>query len=499
MADDAQNDLALRGRRVMEEARDGVALVDAIVYALLLHPSSDALLRHPRVAALIRQLGEDTEDHNRTLLNFLPAPAFIQLDGTIASINPLHIKLLGGTTAADFIGEPVLRFLHAASRETFKELTREVERTARPAPPSTQTWLGVDGSEVALTLIAGPVIFRGRPAIRAIALRAGSSDSLDHLSRAIADCLLEAWQRRVAVPAHAEGAIAAAERRRDDDDEATDAVLRFAARLAAADDPAAVLRDFADGPPQRKTLELTHWLRGAALWMRERLDPELALRSELPEQRIFVSVDAKQLAAALQHLAAAARGDVLLSMAPTDDGFARIGFGPRAFGAAAERDPLRFAAVEAIVRRHGGRVLARDETLELALPTRVGDAVEDLLFQRLFASGPLKILIVVDDTLGRSRFGDAAYAHLDLRIVSRIGDGEVLDDFRPDLLLVDAPQFAIEGAAAFHAIAQRWPEIEMIICSDTARRDVDAPNLTYVPYDVATLLGSAERISTSSS
>jgi len=189
-------DPVLRGRRVIEEARDGFALVEAIVHALVLNPASDALLRHPHVAALIRQLGEETEDHNRTLLNFLPAPAFIQLDGIFASINPLQIKLLGGATASDFIGEPVLRFVHASSCEAFEELTREVERAAGRAEPSAQKWIGIDGSEVDIALIAMPVIFRGRPAMRAIALRAGSSDSLDQLSRAIAGCLLESWQKR---------------------------------------------------------------------------------------------------------------------------------------------------------------------------------------------------------------------------------------------------------------------------------------------------------------
>jgi PAS domain S-box-containing protein len=486
MAD--EQDPAVRGRRVLEEARDGVALVEAIVHALVLSPASDTLYRHPRVLALIRQLGEETEDHNRTLLNFLPAPAFIQLDGTFASINPLQIKLLGGTSRSDFIGEPVLRFVHASSREAFKNLTRDVERAARPAEPSTQKWLAADGSEVDVTLIAGPVIFRGRPAMRAVALRVGSNDSLDQLSRAIADCLLESWHRRVAAAPPAP--LAASDPLPDGD--GAEAVLRFASALAATADPAAALREFGNDPPQRKTIELSHWLRGATFWMREELHHDFELTADLPDQRIFVSADAKQLASALCHLASAATGDAVLSMAPAEDGSARIGFTP------AGDDPLRFAAVQAIVRRHEGRVERDGARVELVLPMLVGDAVEDLLFQRIFAGGPLKILIVVDETLVLSRFGGAAYAHLDIRIINRIEEGEALDGFVPDLILVDGQQVAIEGVDAFRAVAARRPEVEMIICSETAARDVEAANVTYVPYDLRTLLASAERFSLSS-
>jgi hypothetical protein len=478
MADD--QDPGVRGRRVMEEARDGLALVEAIVHALVLSPASDALHRHPHVAALIRQLGEETEDHNRTLLNFLPAPAFIQLDGTFASINPLQIKLLGGTSRGDFIGEPVLRFVHASSREAFKDLTRDVERTGRPAEPATQKWLAVDGSEVDVTLIAGPVIFRGKPAMRAIALRVGSSDNLDQLSRAIADDLLASWQRGSAGSAPLP--LAASEVPAPGDEVAV--VLRFAAALAESNDPAAILREFRSEPAHRKTIELSHWLRGATLWMREELHHDFELTADLPDQRIFVSADAKQLVAALNHLAAAATGHAVLSMTPTEDGSARIGFSP------AGDDPLRLAAVEAIVRRHEGRVERDGARVELVLPMLVGDAVEDLLFQRIFASGPLKILIVVDETLALSRFGEAPYAHLDIRIISRIDEAARLDDFAPDLVLVDGHQLAIEGVDAFRAAAAHRPGVEMIICSDTAARDVEAANVTYVPYDLRTLLGS---------
>ena len=481
MAD--EQDPAVRGRRVIDETRDGLALVEAIIHALVLSPTSDALHRHPRLIALIRQLGEETEDHNRTLLNFLPAPAFIQLDGTFASINPLQIKLLGGASRSDFIGEPVLRFVHASSREAFKNLTRDVERAGRPAEPSTQKWLAVDGSEVDVTLMAGPVIFRGRPAMRAIALRVGSHDSLDQLSRSIADCLLESWQRRtVAVPEPPQAESAVTPR-----GDAAEEVLRFASALAASDDPAKVLRDFAPNPPVRKTIELSHWLRGATFWMREELHHDYELSIDLPDQRIFISADAKQLAAALCHLAAVATGDAVLSMKPEEDGTARVGFAPIA------GDPLRLAAVHAIVRRHEGRVERDGARVELVLPMLVGDAVEDLLFQRIFASGPLKILIVVDETLVLSRFGEAPYAHLDIRIVSRIEDGAALDDFAPDLLLVDGQQLAIEGVEAFRAVAARRPDVEMIICSEAAAHGLEAPNVTHVPYDLQTLLGSAER------
>ena len=56
--DDLVQDPALLGRRLLDEARDGVALVEAIIHTLVLNTPEtiSSLHRDPRVAALIRQV-----------------------------------------------------------------------------------------------------------------------------------------------------------------------------------------------------------------------------------------------------------------------------------------------------------------------------------------------------------------------------------------------------------------------------------------------------------
>jgi PAS domain S-box-containing protein len=569
--DDPVQDPALLGRRLLDEARDGVALVEAIIHTLVLNTpqTSNSLHRDPRVAALIRQLGEQMEDHNRALLDFLPAPAFIQLDGTFASVNPLHVKLLGARSRNHFIGEPVLHFIHASSRETFKELTRQVEREMRPVGGSSQTWISIAGEEVHVELLASPIVYRGRPAIRAILLRPGSADHLDHISRWIGDFLADRWLRyrragaiealaasaslaicrvdaagictfandtavrllgtnlegkpftAVDIPASAWSAVTPdagggslfvfsdrgdAEQQQSD---RMDAVSRLAAGLVAADDPVTLLREL-NQVPQSRTIELSHWLRGSVFWIREDLDPSLDLETSIPSPRVFVNADAKLLARAFSHVARFAtrrHGQMRLTMSIAND-FARIAFTigggplePSRLDHLFDEDPLGLGVVHLIMRRHNGRALASNTEdgveLELILPTIVPDVVEELLFHRLSTSGPLKVLIVEDDSLVPSSVGDRqAYAGLEMGITSRVADlGDMIKDFHPDLVLIDAQQIAVEGVEAIREVAARWSEVA-IVCCGAGEDIVAAPNVVCVPYDIVTLLRSAERIAT---
>jgi PAS domain S-box-containing protein len=567
--DEPVQDPALLGRRLLDEARDGVALVEAIIHSLVLNTpqTSSSLHRDPRVAALIRQLGEQMEDHNRALLDFLPAPAFIQLDGTFASVNPLHVKLLGAKSPKDFIGEPVLHFLHASSRETFKELTRQVEREMRPVGGSSQTWISLAGEEVHVELLASPIVYRGKPAIRAILLREGSADNLDHLSRWIGDFLADRWLRyrragaiealaasaslaicrvdaaglctfandtaarllgkniegkpftavdippsawSAVTPDSGGGALFVFTDRGDAEQQRTDrmdAVSRFAMSLAATDDPVARLHEL-NQAPQPRTLELSHWLRGSAFWIREDLDHSLDLEMSIPSPRVFINADAKQLARAFSHVARFAtlrRGNVRLTMSIAN-GFARISFtisggplDPSRLDHLFDEDPLGLGLVHQIVRKHEGRVTASNTEdgveLELDLPTIVPDVVEELLFHRLAASGPLKVLIVEDDTLVPSSVGDRVdYASLEIGIANRVADaGDMMGDFHPDLVLIDAQQVAVEGVEAIRQVASRWPEVA-IVCCGAGDELASEPNVVCVPYDIVTLLRSAERI-----
>ncbi len=568
--DDFAQDPALLGRRLLDEARDGVALVEAIIHTLVLNAAqtSSSLHRDPRVAALIRQLGEQMEDHNRALLDFLPAPAFIQLDGTFASVNPLHVKLLGAKSVKDFIGEPVLHFVHANSREAFKELTRQVEREMRPVGGSSQTWLRIGGGDVQVEILASPIVYRGKPAIRAILLRKGSADNLDHLSRWIGDFLADRWLRyrragatealtasaslaicrvdasgfctfandtatrllgasvegkpfsAIDIPPSAwsavtpdigGGALFVFSDRGDAEQQRTDrmdAVSRFALSLAADDDPVSRLREL-NQMPQPKTIELSHWLRGSFFWIREDLDPDLDLETSIPPPRVFVNADGKLLARAVSLVARFAthrHGHVRLTLS-ISNGFARIAFeigggplDPSRIDHLFDDDPLGLGLVHQIVRKHDGRAAVSNTgdgvELELILPTIVPDVVEELLFQRLSVSGPLKVLIVEDDTLVPSSVGDRGdYTGLEIGISNRVADaGAMIEDFHPDLILIDSQQIAVEGTGAIRDLAIRWPEAA-IVCCGAAEDIVGEPNVTCVPYDIVTLLRSADKIS----
>lgn len=572
MNDQTPRDPALAGRRLIDEAREGVALTEAIVHALVLNEGQTSNLRgDPRLAAMLRQLGEQVEDHNRGLLDFLPAPAFVQLDGTFASVNALHVNLLGGNDRNDFIGEPVLRFVHPSSREAFKELTRELERDARPLISSEEKWLCVGGDEVDVRLLASATTYRGKPATRVILLRENRSRSnLTSLSRWIADFLAERRVRlqhgdaldallhspalaicivdanghctfandtgrrllgcnpehlpftiddgtMIVTPVRRDGTVAekivtfvdhtraAAEERARTQVARMEAIAGFAARVAAElrsagdADLAARVAAVAGEAPQLKQLELTHWLRGAAFWIREELDADHDITTAVPPQRVFVRADAKQLARAFAHLARFAHADVHVALS-TGEQLADVTFRIAAPCANAEQlfeSDLALAAVYEIVRRHGGRAWAESDasltTIHLPLPMTVPDVVADLLLH-VVRRGPMKVLIVEDETLVAGRLA-SDYRNVEVGIVNRIDDAsETIERFAPDLVLISGSRVAVEGASALRALAERWPELPFV-CSEPAPAErVDEMNVSQLPYDLDTLLGGVEKI-----
>jgi len=164
-------DRAVFSQRLLDEARETAALAEAIVHAVVMNEAHafDDLAKHPSLVALIEQVAEVTHEHHRAMLDFLPAAVFIQLDGSFAFANTLLAKLLGLTDGVHLVGQPVLHYVHSSSRDSFKEMTRFLERDLRATMTSQLRWVTASNDPIDFDLVASGTIFRGQRAVRGIA------------------------------------------------------------------------------------------------------------------------------------------------------------------------------------------------------------------------------------------------------------------------------------------------------------------------------------------
>ena len=92
----------------------------------------------------------------------------VLVGGKITFINTAGAKMLGAAAADQLIGKPILEFVHPDFRELAAERVQTVTTLGSVVCPSQETWLRLDGTAIAVEVVALPVIFRGQSAVQVI-------------------------------------------------------------------------------------------------------------------------------------------------------------------------------------------------------------------------------------------------------------------------------------------------------------------------------------------
>jgi diguanylate cyclase (GGDEF)-like protein/PAS domain S-box-containing protein len=119
---------------------------------------------------------EDTEDalreaeyRYRCLVELSPEPIVIYQELKFVYVNRACIALLGATHPEELLGRSVLDFVHPDFRKAVQERIRLQVEEGKTPPIMEQTYLRLDGSAVEVEVSAAPFMFRGKPAVQAIA------------------------------------------------------------------------------------------------------------------------------------------------------------------------------------------------------------------------------------------------------------------------------------------------------------------------------------------
>jgi DNA-binding NarL/FixJ family response regulator len=105
---------------------------------------------------------------------------------------------------------------------------------------------------------------------------------------------------------------------------------------------------------------------------------------------------------------------------------------------------------------------------------------------------PLRVLVADDQMPFRIAVRRLLDRAADLEIVAEAADGDeairLVEEHRPDVVLLDVRMPGTDGPTAARTIARRWPEISVVLCSSHGREDV--PDDLVAPYVPKELLSA---------
>jgi len=117
--------------------------------------------------AIAERLGE-SEERYRRLVELCPDPITVHCDNCIVYANQAALEMAGVEHPSDFIGRPIVDFIHPDSQQTVLERTRYALERGDSNSPTELTLKRMDGELMQVEATTMPITFEGRPAIQAV-------------------------------------------------------------------------------------------------------------------------------------------------------------------------------------------------------------------------------------------------------------------------------------------------------------------------------------------
>lgn len=125
----------------------------------------------------------ESEERYRGLVEMSPEAIVVHIDGRIAFVNPAALKLVGLSDARGIIGQPLMDFVHPASRAVALERVRRMLEAGTPVPPLEEVFLHADGTPIYVEVTAVPFTYQGKRAIQVAARDIGERKKAEALLR----------------------------------------------------------------------------------------------------------------------------------------------------------------------------------------------------------------------------------------------------------------------------------------------------------------------------
>jgi len=110
----------------------------------------------------------ESEEKYRRLVDLSFEGIAIHCEGKIVYINNTGAELIGGGSPQDFIGKPVLDFVHPDYRDSVIKRMQTLAANGIGASINEERFIGIDGRELTMEVTGVPVDYQGKPAIQAV-------------------------------------------------------------------------------------------------------------------------------------------------------------------------------------------------------------------------------------------------------------------------------------------------------------------------------------------
>lgn len=120
------------------------------------------------IIASLSKILKEGEERYRKLIEYSPDAIAVHQEGKIVFANPAALELMGAKDEKEIIGRPVLDFVHPDYRDAVKKRIQQAMREQAVMPLNEEKFIRLDGKEIYVEVIGGPVIYENKPAIQVI-------------------------------------------------------------------------------------------------------------------------------------------------------------------------------------------------------------------------------------------------------------------------------------------------------------------------------------------
>lgn len=167
-----ENDLlAMQGSKAIEQEEVFGVGESARYFLSLKFPLYDSLGKVRGVCGMSHEITEkrrmqqaliESEARFRSMIEGAPEPVFIQTNSLFAYVNPAAIKLFGGNSADEILGNKVIDFFHADYHEIILQRINRVSVHRQSIHDiSEYRCLKIDGTQIWVEISAEPIVFDG--------------------------------------------------------------------------------------------------------------------------------------------------------------------------------------------------------------------------------------------------------------------------------------------------------------------------------------------------
>ena len=136
-----------------------------------------------------------SEERYRALVDLCPDAFWVNVDGRVVFANQAAVALLGAESPAQICGRSIFEVIHPRYHDAVRARMERVLREGWTASLLEEELVRLDGSTVAVEIVAGPITFEGRRGLMAIAR--------DVSARKLAEATALAWKRSYEALLHA--------------------------------------------------------------------------------------------------------------------------------------------------------------------------------------------------------------------------------------------------------------------------------------------------------